>query len=91
VPDSAQCNKSPDPEVEDPNARLERNTDSIFPLPDALKTDGSDLIVAEVEYDHTPIVGLISPSNKPDDGSSEGFFTLGDRIYLRPRTAIEGF
>lgn len=80
-PASGQCDKSSSALAADENARQERDFDSIFVLPDVINTHNTEFIVAEVEYDHTPIVGLIKPSN----GS---FFTLGDRIFLRPRQAV---
>lgn len=85
VPSSAQCNKPPNPEDADPNARLERNEDSIFPLPDALITDLAQFIVAEVEYDHKPIIGIVGTSGTADFSIKDGGFTISDRIYLRPR------
>jgi len=87
-PAQEQCSKANSQLAEGENARQERDLLSIIDLPDSINIHGTDLIIAEVEYDHTPIVGLISPSNKPADGSSEGFFTLGDRIYLRPRVPV---
>jgi len=50
---------------------------------------GSELIVAEVEYDHKPIVGVISSNGTGNINIEDGLFTLGDRIFLRPRQAVD--
>lgn len=87
-PDQEQCAKLNSGLAEGENARQRRDLNSIIAIPDALRTHNADFIIAEVEYDHTPTIGLISPSGNAEDGSDKGFFTLGDRIYLRPRQSV---
>lgn len=82
-PPAAQCNR-----VGTDNARKKRTTDEIFVLPDAINTDGTELVVAEVEYDHTPIVGLINTHGVANVTFDRTALTLGDRIFLRPRRGM---
>lgn len=88
-PATGQCDKSSAGLASDENARQKRVIDSIFVLPDAINTDGTDLIVAEVEYDHKPIVGLISSNATGQVEVDDSILTLGDRIFLRPRQAVD--
>jgi len=88
-PEAGQCNKSNAGLGADENARQKRAKNSIFVLPDAINKHGSELIVAEVEYDHKPIVGVISSNGTGNINIEDGLFTLGDRIFLRPRQAVD--
>ena len=88
-PATGQCSKSSAGLAADENARQKRIINSIFVLPDALNTNGANLIIAEVEYDHKPVVGLISSSGTGNISIDDSLFTLGDRIYLRPRQEVE--
>lgn len=88
-PATGQCNESSASLGADDIARQKRAKDSIFILPDAINTHDTELIVAEVEYDHKPIVGLISSPGTGKIKVDDSIFTLGDRIFLRPRQAVE--
>ena len=87
-PPNGQCNKSSAGLADDENARQARIIDSVFPLPDAIKTHGSVLVVGEVEYDHKPIIGFVSTKGVANVEFDKASITLGDRIYLRPRKTI---
>ena len=88
-PAAGQCSKSSAGLAADENARQKRIINSIFVLPDAINTDNTKLIVAEVEYDHKPVVGLISSSGTGKISIDDSLFTLGDRIFLRPRVRVD--
>ncbi len=87
-PTAPQCNKSSVGLAANENARQKRVVDDVFPLPAAINVHGSTLVVAEVEYDHRPIVGFISTDGVANVGLDTGSITLGDRIFLRPRQAL---
>ena len=87
-PPNGQCNKSSTGLANDENARQARIIDSVFPLPDAINTHGSVLVVSEVEYDHQPIIGFVSTKGVANVEFDKASITLGDRIYLRPRKTI---
>jgi len=86
-PDQNMCQPDPDgaPPAADDISRIARTELSIFPLPDTINTNLSQILVAEIAYDHTPIVGLVSTRGVADISFDRGKISLGDRIYLRPR------
>jgi len=86
-PDQTMCQPDPDagPPPADAISRIARPENSIFPLPDTINTHNSRILVAEIAYDHTPIVGLVNTKGVADVSFDSGKITLGDRIYLRPR------
>lgn len=88
-PAAGQCSKSSVGLEPDENARQKRVINSIFVLPDEINTDGTNLIIAEVEYDHKPIVGLVSSNSTGAVSFDDSLLTLGDRIFLRPRQAVD--
>ena len=88
-PAAGQCNRDSASLQPNQNARKRRINNSIFELPDAINIDNSELIIAEVEYDHRPIVGLITSPGTGKVDVDNSLFTLSDRIYLRPRQAVE--
>ncbi len=84
-PPVAQCDKSNVGLDPDENARQARMVGSEFDLPDPIETNNSTIWVAEVEYDHRPIIGFFSTKGVSGISVDRSTFTLGDRIYLRPR------
>lgn len=84
-PADGQCAKDSTGLAPDENARQARIVDSVFPLPPAIAIHNSTIVVAEVEYDHTPIVGFITTEGVANVNVDRAAITLGDRIYLRPR------
>jgi Flp pilus assembly protein TadG len=52
-----------------------RNKDQSMTIPDALRVKDTYVILGEVEYDYTPVIGHFIT----------GTMTLKDRIYMRPR------
>ena len=87
-PPSGQCDRNSASLTDDENARQVRVIDSVFPLPDAINTHGSVLVIGEVEYDHKPIIGFVSTKGGGNVEFDKASITLGDRIYLRPRKTI---
>lgn len=65
-------------------ARKERVAGSEYPVPASIKIDDTFLIAAEVEADHTPIVGIFGQKNVGVEKDATAI-TLGDSILLRPR------
>lgn len=86
-PPAGQCNKSSSGLGPDELARQKRIVGDVFTLPDAINVDGSILVVAEIEYDHKPVVGFINADGVAGVKFEKAAITLGDRIYLRPRKA----
>lgn len=68
-------------------ARVKRAPGTDFPVPDAIKIDGSFLVAAEIEIDHKPIVGFFTYDGDGSGSTSHSTtpITLSDRILLRPR------
>ena len=85
APVAAQCAKSSVGLPPNENARQARAVNSEFELPNTIRTDGARIWVAEVEYDHSPIVGFFSRNSTGGIEQDSGAITLGDRIFLRPR------
>lgn len=86
TPDPRQCNRGNANLANGAIARQSRTIQSEFPVPATILTDGTTLIVAEVEYDHFPIVGFIESASVTQVRFDEAAITIGDRIYLRPRS-----
>ena len=78
---TSQCTNSGNP---NDVARTTRTTGTPYPVPDAIKIDGTVLVAAEVQMDHSPIVGFFGYN---DNGVSKDTtaIELGDQILLRPR------
>lgn len=87
-PATGQCNKSSTGIGVDENARQARVEGSDFTLPASINLHNETFIVAEVEYDHKPVVGFIDQKSTGNIKVDKGAIVLGDRIYLRPRLAI---
>ncbi len=87
-PPNGQCDKSSSGLAADENARQKRNVGDLFVLPSQINTHNSDLVVAEVEYDHKPIVGFIKSKGVSSVDFNKAAVALGDRIYLRPRGGV---
>lgn len=91
-PAGNQCNRNSNNLPEDVLARRARPVDAEMPVPDSIRTEQTrTLVIAEVEYDHVPIVGFfnintfeLDTTGESISGDSAGI-TVGDRIYLRPR------
>ncbi len=86
-PPAGQCNKSSVGLGPDEIARQKRIENDIFVLPDAINVHDSTLVIAEIEYDHKPIVGFINSDGVAGVKFEKAAVTLGDRIFLRPRKA----
>lgn len=85
-PSANQCNRDSNNLADDALARSARTPGSEMPVPDPIRTETTDrLVVAEVEYDHSPIVGFFNYRGATDIELDQGAITVGDRIYLRPR------
>jgi Flp pilus assembly protein TadG len=90
-PPAGQCNKSSANLAPNENARQARQKNSLFPVPDAIKIHDTDLVVAEVEYDHKPIIGFINSKSTATVEFDSASVTIGDRIFLRPRQGKVNF
>ena len=87
-PPAEQCSRTPEEIAQlgpNDNFRQKRDVGSVFELPDVLNVDGAIYIFAEVEYDHTPIIGLIGSPGTAKVVFDRTPITLSDSIFLRPR------
>ena len=84
-PPQAQCNKDSSTLELNENARQERNVGDEIKIPDPINIHNSDLIVAELEFDYTPVIGLVQSDTTKTLQFDKSGFTIGDRMYLRPR------
>lgn len=68
-------------------ARIARDENSVYPVPASIKTNGTFLVAAEVEIDHSPIVGFFGYSRSETSRVTKDTspITLSDQILLRPR------
>ncbi len=87
-PPAAQCSKSSVGLGADENARQKRIIGDVFPLPAAINLHGTELVIAEVEFDHKPIIGFITTKAASGIEFDKASITLGDRIFLRPRKTM---
>jgi len=90
-PANNQCNKSSASLGPNENARQARIQNSVFPIPDSIKIHNTTLVVAEVEYDHQPIIGFVNSESAKNIVFDKASITIGDRIYLRPRQGTVNF
>ena len=87
-PPAGQCNKSSVGLDLDENARQARIVGDEIKIPDPINIHDTKLIVAELEFDYTPIIGLVQSDTSKTFQFDKSGFIIGDRMYLRPRRQL---